>query len=384
MKIALVIERFDPSRGGREVSTAQVASALARRGHEVAIFCQSCRDACEHVRVLPLKSRGLDRSSRLASFVKSVRGAAEEGGYDIVHATLPVPGANVYQPRGGLVGAQAAASLRRRRGADRFAATLAEPLNPHRRKMRRLERKLVGDPNTLCLAVSEMIAREFMHYYARSQRVRVIYNAVEIPDVSREQRGDWRRAFRERVGAGPGSPVFLIVAKNFDLKGVPEAIEAFAQWHHSQAGPPGARLVIVGRSKVGRYRRMAARKKVARQVAFIAPTDEIFPWYAAADACLLLSWYDPCSRVVLEATRWGIPSITTVYNGAAEILARGAGIVVGSPRDTPAVVKAMDELADPLRRAERSRACGQVADQLKMDRHVDELLDAYGQVVGRT
>ncbi len=383
MKIALVIERFDPSRGGREVSTAQIASALARRGQEVTIFCQSCRDACEGVRVLPLKARGLDRSARLASFVESVRGAAAEGGYEIVHATLPVPCANVYQPRGGLVGAQAAASLRRRRGGSRFGATLAQPLNHRRRRMQRIERKLVADPRTLCLAVSEMVAREFMHYYARSRDVRVIYNGVEVPDVGAEQRAQWRREYRERVSVAPGSPIFLTVAKNFALKGVAETIEAFAQWYHSPEGSRGARLVVVGRSKVRRYRRLAARRKVAKQVVFAAPAENVFPWYAAADVCVLLSWYDPCSRVVLEATRWGIPSITTVYNGAAEVLARGAGIVLGSPRDTPAVVRAMTELTDADRRAERAGACRQVGDLLDMGRHVDELLDAYQEVVER-
>ena len=115
---------------------------------------------------------------------------------------------------------------------------------------------------------------------------------------------------------------------------------------------------------------------------FVGPTDEIHQWYAAADACVLLSWYDPCSRVVLEATRWGIPSITTVYNGASEILADGAGIIVGSPKDRRAVAAAMEELADPHRRAMRARACLDVAERLSMDRHVEELLKIYTEVAG--
>ena len=96
---------------------------------------------------------------------------------------------------------------------------------------------------------------------------------------------------------------------------------------------------------------------------------------------MLLSWYDPCSRVVLEATRWSVPSITTVYNGAAEVLARGAGLVVSSPADTDAVIRAMCELAEPARRAARARACMDVAGRLGMDRYVDELLAAYEEVL---
>jgi UDP-glucose:(heptosyl)LPS alpha-1,3-glucosyltransferase len=383
MKIALVIETFDPLRGGREASTAQIASELARRGQDVTVFCQRCEDACEGVRIEPLKAGGRDRTARLASFARSVRGAAEKGAFDIVHATLPIPGANVYQPRGGLVGAQAAASLRRRRGLRRFLATLAQPWNLHRRKMGRLERKLVTDRTTVCLAVSEMVGREFMHYYARGEDVRVIYNAVDVPDVSDQTRRQWRDELRRRIGAGPGSPVFLTIARNFELKGVAEAIDAFARWYASPGGLPGAKLVAVGRKDAGRFRWRARKRRVGKQVVFVGPTSEVFRWYAAADACILLSWYDPCSRVVLEATRWGIPSITTVYNGAAEALARGGGIVVSSPRDTEAIVKAMEELADAGRRRERSLACREVADDLSIRRHVDELLETYEEVAAR-
>jgi len=40
MKIALIIERMEPSRGGRETSTAQIAQRLAELGHSVTVLCQ--------------------------------------------------------------------------------------------------------------------------------------------------------------------------------------------------------------------------------------------------------------------------------------------------------------------------------------------------------
>ena len=380
MKIALVIEHFDPARGGRELSTAQLATGLARRGQEVTIFCRNCSDACEGVRVLPLKAAGWDRSTRLSSFARSVRGAAAEGQFDIVHATLPIPGANVYQPRGGLVTAQASAASRRRSGWRRLVAGLLQPLNPTRWKLRGYERRLVRDPAVMCLAVSEMVAREFMNYYARGERVRVVFNGVDVPDVPDEQRKAWREEIRRRVGVAPGSPMFLTVANNPALKGVPETLDAFAQWYHSPAGVPGSRLAIIGRKKVRRLRLQARKLRVGKEVVFAGPTDDIFAWYSAADACVLLSWYDACSRVVLEAARWAVPSVTTVYNGAAEVLSHGAGIVVSSPRDTAAVVKALTQLADPAQRAKRAAACRDIADELSMDRHVEGLLNAYREV----
>jgi UDP-glucose:(heptosyl)LPS alpha-1,3-glucosyltransferase len=383
MKVALVIERFDPSRGGREVSTAQIAEGLARRGQDVTVFCMEAGAGGQGFRTQELKCWGLDRATKLASFARSVRGASRDGGFDIVHATMPIPAANVFQPRGGLVGAQEAGSLRRRRGMQRFLAQLAQPLNAHHRKMHSMERKLVADPGVLCLAVSEMVAREFMNYYARDRNVRVIYNAVNAPDVSQDQRQQWRRERRDQVGAGSGSPLFLFVGMDFRRKGVAQAIQAFARWYRSPNGSPDARFVTVGREDVATYRRLARKLGVARQVYFEPRADNVWPWYAAADVCVLLSWYDPCSRVVLEAVRWAVPSITTVFNGAAEILARGAGLVVSSPDDIDAVVKAMADLSDPDRLRTRQQACRDVADELSMDRHVEQLMEAYREVTGK-
>ncbi|HAU37397.1 MAG TPA: hypothetical protein DCX07_06725 [Phycisphaerales bacterium] len=379
MRIALVIERFDPSRGGREKSTAQIASRLAARGCEVTVLCQDGR-AMDGVSVRTLGRSGLLRSSRLDAFVRAAQREIAGGQFPVAHAMLPVPGANVYQPRGGTVPAQIAASVRRRGALGGALVTLTEPFNLHRRRMGELERTVMADPQTLCLAVSQMVAREFEEYYGRTANVRVIYNAADVPDPDSPDRADWRQKRRFQLGIGAGDPVFLIVAQNFALKGVLEAIAAFAEFYHAHFGQTNARLVVVGRDLAEGYQRVAGLRDVGQQVVFVPQTDEVFQWYAAADAVVLPTWYDPCSRVILEAVRWGIPAVTTIFNGAAEVLADGAGIVISSPDDRKALVAALNELVDPRRRAERSARCLRAADGLGVDRHVDELLSAYEEV----
>lgn len=383
MRIALVIERMDLSRGGRETSTAQIAEALAARGHEVAIICQSGSWKPAGVQILELGRRGLLRVQQLRNFIADAAEEISGRRYGVVHAMLPVPGADVYQPRGGTAGGRRQAGRRRRSAAANLAAKSAEALNLWRREMAELERRVVADQKVMCLAVSEMVAREFADHYGRTGRVRVIYNAVDVPERSDDQWSDRRRQLRFRMDIGPDDPVFLTIARNFRLKAVDRAIIAFAEWFHSHDGRVNGRLVVVGRDTVESYQRCAGLRDVGRQVVFVPYTEEVFQWYSAADVCILLSWYDPCSRVVLEATRWGIPSITTVYNGAAEILSGGAGIVVSSPKDTRAIVRAMDALADRERRRACTEACLRVADKLSMDRHVDELLSAYREVAPR-
>ncbi len=381
MKIAFVIERMDPSRGGRETSTGQVAAALAGRGHEVEILCRSGSWTAEGVTVRPLGKRGISRRRQLRNFVEDVRKTARRERYDIVHATLPVPGADVYQLRGGTVPAQRLASRRRRCPAGRLAAMLTRRLNFRRRLMAELERQVVGDKAVMCLAVSRMVAGELERYYNRTERVRVIFNAVDVPDPSGDLRARSRRQIREELRLGPEDIAFITVATNFELKGVTECIEAFSRWYNGDPARAGGRLIIVGRDRPNRYRRWAGLCGVGRQVVFVPHAPDIFEWYAASDVCVLLSWYDPCSRVVLEVVRWGIPPITTACNGAAEALADGAGVVVESPRDIEAVVAAMTKLAEPANRRNCSIACLNAAERLGMERHADELTAVYREIL---
>jgi UDP-glucose:(heptosyl)LPS alpha-1,3-glucosyltransferase len=167
---------------------------------------------------------------------------------------------------------------------------------------------------------------------------------------------------------------------NFRLKGVLETIRAYGRFHRRQRGGSD-RLVVLGNDYVDGYRRIAVDSGVGPEVLFRSPAEDIWPAYAVADAVVLLSWYDPCSRVVLEATAFGVPCITTRFNGAAEAIVDGAGIVVPSPASVDAVAAGMGRLADPAVRAIYADACRAIAPSLSMDRHVDELLDVYEGII---
>ena len=379
MKIALIIERMDTLRGGRETSTAQIAAGLARRGQDVTIICQRASWTHAGVTVRQLGSRGALRVERMRNFAADVAGALAQTKYDIVHAMSPMPCANVYQLRSGTVPGAIEGSSRRWKWLGSVRKALFEPLNFPRGQQGIWERQLVADSGVLMLPVSEMVAGEIQRHYGRTDNVRVVYNAVDVPDVAAAQRAQWRAELRRKLDLGESDTLFLSLATNFELKGVAETIRFFARWYHSAARKGDARLVIIGRSACEGYQRLGTMREIGSKLLILPPADDVFPWYSAADAVVLLSWYDPCSRVVLEATRWGVPSITTAFNGAAEILKDSAGIVVPSPADGKAVAAAMATLCDPDARARCRDACLRVADKLSIDRHVQELLAAYAQ-----
>ena len=380
MKIALVIERMDTARGGRETSTAQIAQALVARGHDVTVLCQSALWRGPGVNVVEVGRRGLTRSARLRNFAADVRGEVDWGGFDIVHGMGPFPGVNVYQPRSGTVPAQRDANLRRRKAATQILRRLTGGLNRRQVLTGEMERALLADPNVWILPGSRMVASELHRYYGRTDGVRVVFNAVDVPQLIGHRPDDARQRLRLQIGAEPDTVVFLTIATNWALKGVGESIVAFARWRQRRSRDTDARLVLLGSEDADDYQRLATLHEVDRHVVLAPPTEEVASWYAAADVCVLLSWYDPCSRVVLEAVRLGIPSITTAFNGAAEALADGAGLVVPSPADTFAVAEALETMYDPTRRARAADACRARADGLAVDRHVDQLLAVYAEV----
>ncbi len=384
MKIALIIENMDPSRGGRERSVAETAEELAWRGHDVTVICGSggWEPPSAKIKIHKLGRRGSLRFRRTKNFVNDVRAHLHKhsGSFHVVHATLPVPGVGVYQPRGGTVPAQRDASARKRRGLMKIISRAVEPLNLTRCEMAQFERELVDDEKVVCLAVSEMVAAEFDRYYNRSQRVRVIFNGVKTPDISPRQRAEKRLKIRRQLSLGSDGVLFVAVVKNATLKGVEQTIGAFERWISLRGSRSRGRMAIIGSPRTKKYKRMATGGGLERAVKFIPHTDDIFDWYAAADVMLHLTWYDPCSRTVLEAVRSELPAITTRYNGAAEILTGGAGAVVDSPDDIQAIVKAMNHLTEPDRHEAAAAACRKIADGLSIGRHVDDLLKAYGEV----
>lgn len=83
--------------------------------------------------------------------------------------------------------------------------------------------------------------------------------------------------------------------------------------------------------------------------------------------------YDPASKVVIESLMRGTPVITTVFDGAADLM-QGGDCTLGRVLDDPAdaLAAAMTQWADPETRRlyEPNGSC---AETLSMARHVQRL-----------
>lgn len=361
MKIALVILHADPARGGAERYTVDLAGALARRGHAVHLLAQSFAEIPEGVMPILMPS-AMTRTLSYRRFLRGVDAQIDRCGYDIVHAMLPVNRCDVYHPHAGM----AAAAMKK---SNRF-------FNLRRMAMARVERNLMSGPKPpIILALSEYVKGAIrQHYPVADERMATLFNAVNLVRFDPTSRPETRNVIRERFSIEPNKVVGLMIAQDFERKGLREAIAAAAQ-----IDDPRLVLLVVGKGRTDPYQDFARDSGIEDRVIFAGPTHDPFSFYAASDFFILPTRHDPCSLVVLEALSMGLPVISTVFNGACEIMTDGIhGFILPDPRDIDALAAAMRRILSLEVRNEMSHACFGLRPQLAYDHHISALLEIYG------
>lgn len=135
-----------------------------------------------------------------------------------------------------------------------------------------------------------------------------------LPDISRD-------AARERLGWDRDSRVVLAVGRLAPLKRFAMVVRAFA----AVAGPD-TRLCILGEGNPGEIQRAAEQAGIAERVQ-VATTDDVWPWYAAADVFVSASATESFGLANLEALAAGLPVVCTSVGGVPEVVGVAAALV---------------------------------------------------------
>ena len=392
MKVALVIERIEAWRGGAETSTMLFASHLARLGCEVHAITTTNVPSTPDLTIIPIKVAGGLRAMRTLVFAQRAARYLRGRNYDIVHAITPCAAADIYQPRGGTVPETLDRNLaiRARAGARSFKR-LSQQLNLKYRVVARLERRLLNRrPAPWVISISDYVTDQLRrHYRFGHARIRKIFNGVDPDATPVAERASQRADLRARYALAEGDLTLLAVAHNFKLKGVGRLIEALACI--PRGGFEGAKefirgrkitAVVVGRDNPRSLARLAQQRQVADRVIFAGPTQRMSMFYHAADILVHPTYYDPCSRVVLEALAAGLPVITTRFNGAAERIANGQqGYVLESPDDVAGLAQAIVRLGDDQHRRSCAEAAPGAVAGISMGEHARRACRLYEELV---
>jgi UDP-glucose:(heptosyl)LPS alpha-1,3-glucosyltransferase len=373
MKIAIALERLEPSRGGLESWARDLIQWLLHRGHDVHVAAFSF--ASERVvegaslhQVPPATSR-IHASEAMTHCVSNL-------GADIVHDLGVGWHFDVWHPQFGCRCISRARQQASRPLTDRWRSAWSPRQRRRWREAREIERRQISRPATRMIASSRMVAGHFEHLHGLpSDRIHVIYNGVDTVRFSPEACRPLRAATRAALGAMDRTPLVLLAATNFYLKGLPTALRALAR---VVAGGNDVRLLVAGRGDAMPFSSTIEHLGLGAHVTFLGHVDEMLRYYAAADAVVLPTYHDPCSLTVLEAWACGVPAITTRWNGASELMRDGReGYILDRSDDDERLAACLLQLLDRNRRTAMGRAARELALGCSQEDNFSRVADLY-------
>ena len=316
MKVALLIDRWQPGRGGAERALAQLAEYLLARGHEVHAFGREGPVKGEPApgEFHAVRSFGLTRGARERSLANGMLAAAEAAGCDVTLGVRHLPRVDVLWLHGGT-------------HAGTLAA-LEKPARGRHRAFLALEREALEGGARTVVCVSELVRREVEEHYPGTRvSVEVVPNGVDLERFHPRERA---RA-RERLAAlfeeqpAPAVPILSFAARNPQLKGLPRLLSALGSLtEHAW------RLVVAGPDGVQRWERAAKRWGVPQERLAVRRDLDPVLLAAGADLCVLPSLREPSGLVALEALAAGTRVLCSDRVGAREGLPEVAGPVVSA------------------------------------------------------
>lgn len=386
MKVALVSEWLDSWRGGAETSTQQFIHHLMDRGVELHVFTRSRPSPTPGMFVHTISGASMSRTRRSVTFSHRVEHILRNDSFDVVHAISACRFADIYQPRGGTVAEtiERNVALRDSAHARRLKRYTAR-LNLKQRYQLLLERKLLAPgKGPIVAAISEYVVRQLReHYELPDDRIRRIYNGVDADRCPASQRADHRKAIRREFGIAPSDVLVLLVAHNFRLKGIHRWMQAMASL--VERGVGNVRSLVIGRGESPAWHRLSARLNIEDRLIFVGPSDRVGEFLHAADILVHPTYYDPCSRVVLEGMVAGVPCITTRWDGASEMIANGTnGYVLDEPTDIVTLAERVEQLCDAGLRKRIGKAASAITDRVSMSRHTHEMVALYEEIATKS
>jgi len=369
-RVALIRQRYAHD-GGAERFVSRALEALKTRDVRLTLITREWRGG-EGFEVLTCNPFYLGRLWRDWSFARAACRRLETESFDLVQSHERLDCCDVYRAGDGVHREW----LQQRARAQTPLARLATALNPYHYYVKAAERRLFGSPRLRAVICnSRMVHAEIRRYFdVPEDRLHVIYSGVDTgafhPHL-KKRRGE----VRVRHGIPENATLFLFVGSGFERKGMAALLQAMAMLRGEIF------LLVVGRDrKLARFQAQAQQLGLARRVLFVGPQQDVKPYYGAADALVLPTLYDPFPNVALEAMASGLPVITSLKSGAAELIENGANGYVCDALDVPALTAHLRSVTPQTASIMGMRARTTVA-SMTLERMSLALLDLYNSLL---
>jgi glycosyltransferase involved in cell wall biosynthesis len=207
-------------------------------------------------------------------------------------------------------------------------------LNAHWEKASLQKTKIV-------VAVSDNIKCELNEIGVSSDRIRVIYNGVDLDEFTPMSCDRSQFGLPDKVNLALFAGDIRTNRKNLDT-----VLKALVN-------VPNLHLAVVGNTERSPYPELAKQLGISDRVYFLGYRRDVAKIMQAVDFFVFPSRYEPFGMVVSEAMATGLPVITTAVSGVAAIITTECGIVLDSPEDPQPLTDALMKLTNDVALRER-------------------------------
>jgi len=323
--------------GGIERYILEVATHIARRGHDVTFYGPG-----KDLGAIPRGTHGVAVGrGRTPNNISGAWDLVTFGARASAKVWSRQRRAVCYGPQGAVLvpGVITAMSVHKQWVRDRVEALGGPPASPFDRALIATERVSYSLPYLRVTALSPLCADDIARCYGVDRSsITVVTPAIE-PDEFRQHDDAEREAARRAVGVGQDRFVIGTVANHaFERKRVASVIRACAR--------PDRTLLVAGVEdrNFAKYEQLA--HDVGADVRFLGSVTSMAEFYAALDVFTLPSINEAYGMAVHEAMGCGVATIASDRCGIAQLFEAGTEGIVVDHRSDEALAAAFDELED--------------------------------------
>ncbi len=361
------------TKGGLEKHAHRIAEAFLSRGAQLTWLCAAPPETIDaRIEYRILKTLPWPGFVRLEQFNRKAEHVLQSLRSDIIFGLDKTRKQTHIRAGGGVH----AAYLRSRKLAEGHFTYRTCLCNPLHRTLLKIEKAAFEFPGLKKIFTnSHMVKREILSEYSVDEsKIMVIHNGVEWQEKAAAFAAmpTLRAGVQQQLGLNPDCFQILFIGHGFRRKGLGPLLEALARWKFRDF-----ELAVVGEDKRKHdFQKKAHRLGLGRHVHWFGRQVNPEPFYQAADILAIPSFYDPFANVTLEALSFGLFVISSVTNGASEILTPNNGLSIENLFSTEEFLNALDHALLFRKTASRAAAIRASVASFNFSSQLNKLIDA--------
>ncbi len=375
MKIALVKRRFSLRHGGSERYCVNLSRQLQQVGHDVTIIGETIDEELQNeVLFVPVRPNRLTSWTSNRSFAEQCGKAAKQGKYDITYGIGRSFGLDAVRVTERLQSHWVCVHYRHP------VKQMLQRLNPRHRTLIDLERTIYQSKNVRRIVTQSQLDRKLVceYYNIPQEKIQIIYNGVDTtlfnPGLKLE-----RNKLRDELNICQDVPLIIFASMDFEGKGLRSILNAIKKTKHSET-----HLLVLGTGPEIKFKGIAKELGIGRRIVFAGRRNDIQRCYGAGDLFLLPTAYEPFPNVNLEAMACGLPVVTTLTAGGADIIQeKKNGYLISNVNAVDEMTCSIDNffsLSD-AQRTEMSATCWEVAQKMTLQKNVQQTVTLFQEVL---